>query len=67
MLKSVSIYVSSLNEKTGKFYIPKRFTDVPIEVTMEQIKPIVAALETIVDLGDVQTINFVETHSHGLL
>ncbi|MCM0598291.1 hypothetical protein [Periweissella fabalis] len=67
MLKAISIYVSSVNEKTGKLYVAKRFSDVPIEITPEQIKPVVAALETIINLGDVQTINFVETHAHSLM
>lgn len=63
MLKAVSVYVASVNEQTGKLYVAKRFTDVPLEVTFEQMQPVVAALETIVNLGNVQTINFVENHA----
>lgn len=54
------------DEETMNEVVKKRFTDIGNDVTTDEVRPVILALEEIWDLGELMSFNLVETYNHAL-
>lgn len=64
MIEEKNLLVVIQDPAKLKTVTAKRFTDISANVTIEKVRPVIHALAEIWDFGDIERLDFVETHSN---
>ncbi|QBO35752.1 hypothetical protein EQG49_04380 [Periweissella cryptocerci] len=66
MAAAKTLAILGRDEESFNEVVKKRFTDIANDVTAEQARPVIIALEEIWDLGELMSFNLIETYNHDL-
>lgn len=66
MAAGKTLAILGRDEETMNEVVKKRFTDIGNDVTADEARPVILALEEIWDLGELMSFNLVETYNYAL-